>query len=58
MPTKCIDQMPQPIETAPPASQRRAEGLLALLATREDRFNAVKETKMATTTESRTSQEL
>jgi hypothetical protein len=39
-------------------SQRRAEGLLALLATREDRFSAVKETKMATTMERRTSQEL
>jgi uncharacterized repeat protein (TIGR03809 family) len=33
--------MPQPIETAPPMSQRRAVGLLALLATRDERFSAV-----------------
>ncbi len=58
MPTKCIDQTPQPMDTAPPMSQRRAEGLVTLLATREDKFSAVCETKMATTTDSRTSQGL
>src|SRR6185437_1456955 len=55
MPTKCMDHTPQPIETAPPASQRRAEGLRALFATREERFSAVYETKTATTMERRTS---
>src|SRR5579872_2657380 len=58
MPMKCIDQMPHPMEIAPPASQMRAEGLCALLATRDDKFSAVCETKMATATESRTSQTL
>jgi hypothetical protein len=46
------------MDTAPPASQNRAEGLLALRATREDRFSAVYETKIATTMDSKTSQEL
>src|ERR1700737_4754594 len=55
MPTKCIDQMPQPIDTAPPTSQSRAVGLCVLRATREDRFSAVWETKTATAIERRTS---
>src|SRR5882724_12761340 len=58
MPTKCIDQMPQPIDTAPPASQSCAVGLCVLLATRADRFRAVWETNMATAIERRTSQGL
>jgi hypothetical protein len=58
MPMKCIDEMPQPIEIAPPVSHRRAEGMLTLRATREDRLSAVCDTKMATAMESRTSQGL
>jgi hypothetical protein len=55
MPTKCIDQMPQPMATAPPVSHSLAGRWLAL-DTREDRLSAVYETKTATTTESATSQ--
>jgi hypothetical protein len=50
--------MPQPMDTAPPASQMCAEGLCTLLATREESFSAVCETKIATATERTTSQEL
>src|SRR3954468_2037088 len=55
MPTKCIDQMPQPIATAPPVSHRRA-GRWFALDTREERLSAVYETNTATTMESATSQ--
>src|SRR5438128_428696 len=55
IPTKCIDQMPQPMDTAPPTSQSRALGLFLLLATRDDRFSAVCETNTATAIDRRTS---
>src|SRR6185437_938217 len=57
MPMKCIDQMPMPIEAAPPSSQSRPARRSAP-ATRSVSRRAVYETRMATTTESVTSQGL
>ncbi len=54
MPMKCIDQIPPPIATAPPPSQRRADERFAF-DTRTARLSAVYETRIATITERLTS---
>src|SRR6185312_10828587 len=55
MPMKCMDQMPEPIATAPPTAQMRAAGPFER-ATRDARLNAVYDTNTATATDSSTSQ--
>src|SRR6185437_13228816 len=50
IPMKCMDQMPEPMATAPPMAQRRAAGPFER-ATRDARFSAVYETKTATATD-------
>src|SRR5258708_106248 len=56
MPMKCIDQMPVPIEIAPPASQYRPLVRPKEATTRAARFSATKDAVTETTTESSTSQ--
>src|ERR1700722_14688858 len=56
MPMKCIDQMPQPIASAPPTTHIPVLADVLARATRADRLSAVYDTKIATTIESRTSQ--
>src|SRR5580692_4882856 len=58
MPMKCIDQMPQPIASAPPTTHMPVLVEFLARATRADRLSAVYDTKIATRIESRTSQEL
>jgi len=55
MPMKCIDQMPQPMATAPPPSQSRPDDPV-IRATREDNRSAVWETNTATATDRSTNQ--
>ena len=55
---KCIDQMPMPIDAAPPASQTCRVRDCASDAMRPEISSAVKEASVATTSDAATSQKL
>ena len=55
MPMKCMDQIPVPIDSAPPANQYALVRRWLDALTRADRSSATNEAAIATTTESRTS---
>jgi len=57
MPMKCVDQMPAPIDIAPPASQNHSTLRPRAALTREARFKATNDAFTATMTDSSTTQE-